>query len=217
MQTLVGGPICAIVDTPGLYISDITIPCSADILRKYKITHVLSLTNQKYRPNLDEELGIDHQHLAIDDNPFEDLLMSLEGLCAWIDNAIATTHEPRVLVHCIEGISRSGALVVAFLMRNRALDYESALSLARKSRAVIAPNSGFADQLRLWEKMEYSVMEHGDAETWKMKQQYDEWRMNRGVLYSRDEQAKQDATRTAMADMAARLRRCRLKGGQSED
>ncbi|KAF2195188.1 phosphatases II [Zopfia rhizophila CBS 207.26] len=244
--------ISAIVDVPGLYISDITIPRCPDLLRKHGITHILSLTNQRDRPTIAKELGIQQIHVEIEDNPLEDVLMALEGLCAWIENAISSEfgacgspsdeteisvkktaeddnteslgsdavapQKPRVLVHCLQGVSRSGAVIVAYLMRTRSLDYESALALARGSRSVITPNSGFADQLRLWQQTGYSIYaaprnDKGSLER-KTKPEYEAWRSNRGVLLSRGEEEKQKVMMKSMADMAARFgqRRLELKG-----
>ena len=156
-------------------------------------------------------MGIQHQYLVIEDNPFEDILMLLEGLCAWVDNALVTTvHKPKVLVHCMQGVSRSGAVIVALLMRGCSLDYESALTLARESRAAIAPNAGFADQLRLWQKMNYSISEADGVGLWKTKLQYEEWRRDRGILLTREEEMRHEAMRISMEDMAitfGRLRR----------
>lgn len=162
-------------------------------------------------PTVESNLGIQHQYFAIEDNPFEDILMSLEGLCAWVDNALTTAaYKPKVLVHCLQGISRSGAVVVALLMRGYSIDYESALALARKSRAVIAPNAGFADQLRLWQKMNYSISEADGVGLRKTKLQYEEWRRDRGILLTKDEEMRHEAMRISMEDMAiifGRLRR----------
>ena len=163
----------------------------------------MSLTSQKDLPIIDNDIGIQHQFLVIEDNPFEDILMSLEGLCAWVDNALlATVSKPGVLVHCVQGVSRSGAVIVALLMRHCSLDYESALALARKSRAVIAPNAGFADQLRIWQKMNYSISEADGVGSWKTKLQYIEWRRDRGILLTKDEEMRHDVMRVSMEDMA---------------
>lgn len=181
--------------------------------------------------------------------------MSLEGVCAWIDNALgtlqvqnlesmsertagedqlanieaetpqngglieeqATSAQPqaRVLVHCIQGISRSGAVIVAHLMRAKSLDYPSALDLARKSRSIITPNSGFGDQLRLWKEMDYTIytkgIEKDSAGVMRTtKPQYEQWRANRGILLSKGEEAKQQVMRKTMAAMAAQFGKRRL-------
>jgi dual specificity phosphatase 12 len=64
-------------------------------------------------------------HIDIDDDPLEDILFHLSFACDWIDAVIlpnATVDDgedtkPKsdgVLVHCTQGISRSGAFVTAY-------------------------------------------------------------------------------------------------------
>ena len=45
------------------------------------------------------------------------------------------------------GVSRSATIIIAYLMRERALNVDSATLLVRKSRPVIYPNPGFQSQL----------------------------------------------------------------------
>lgn len=198
--------------------SSITATRSPDTLRKHGITHVLSLTNERDLPGFAEELGIQQLHLDIEDNPYEDLLMSLDGICAWIDNALSLANDQGtgVLVHCLQGVSRSGAVIIAYLMRTRSISYEAAFDLARKSRAAIIPNSGFADQLRVWQQMGYTIYKNasggsGENSALKRTQQYEDWRANRGILMSRAEEAKQQKIRERMADITARFGRRRIE------
>ncbi len=53
----------------------------------------------------------------------------------------------RVFVHCAMGVSRSGALVLAFLMICQGLSLVEAIIAVRLNRD-IGPNSGFLEQLR---------------------------------------------------------------------
>lgn len=53
----------------------------------------------------------------------------------------------KVLVHCAMGVSRSGALVLAFLMLCQGLSLVEAIAAVRLNRD-IGPNSGFLEQLR---------------------------------------------------------------------
>lgn len=52
----------------------------------------------------------------------------------------------RVFVHCAMGVSRSGALVLAYLMICRGLTLTEAIAAVRLNRD-IGPNSGFLEQL----------------------------------------------------------------------
>ena len=220
-------------------------PRNPALLRQHGITHVLSLTDTgRGAPEIPAELGIEHESVAIGDNPLEDLLQCLEGLCAWIGHALGHHHhhdqasppnnllaaqgdgdgdgrvpaetdtgigtgdrEPRVLVHCTQGISRSGAVVIAYVMRSLGLDYEAALSRVRARRAVVAPNPGFTDQLRLWRELGFCVFTteaHAEkAAVIEMKPRYEAWKSGRGVLLSRAEQESQMVLVERMRGIAA--------------
>lgn len=52
----------------------------------------------------------------------------------------------KVIVHCAMGVSRSGALVLAYLMICQGLSLAEAIAAVRLNRD-IGPNSGFLQQL----------------------------------------------------------------------
>ncbi len=56
------------------------------------------------------------------------------------------------LLHCQQGVSRSGALVVAYTMWQQRLGVDAALAYVRARRAVVSPNPGFLAQLLEWEQ-----------------------------------------------------------------
>lgn len=56
-----------------------------------------------------------------------------------------------VLVHCMAGISRSATIVIAYLMKERGMDYADAYNYVKERRRIINPNSGFKIQLRQFE------------------------------------------------------------------
>ncbi|KAL4981099.1 hypothetical protein BDW66DRAFT_3423 [Aspergillus desertorum] len=111
----------------------------------------------------------------LDDDPTEDLIGCLNSMLNWIHDALVRPHPyavrsppirtlnthtgGRVLVHSERGISRSGAVVVAYLTRALVLPYRTALSIAQLSRRQISPNIGFEWQLRVWEGCEYDVFD----------------------------------------------------------
>lgn len=54
---------------------------------------------------------------------------------------------PRVLVHCMCGVSRSATLVVAYLMRAESMTLQTAFAHVKARRSMIAPNPHFARSL----------------------------------------------------------------------
>lgn len=63
------------------------------------------------------------KHIDIDDDPAEDILYHLKSACDWIETCLQPGSKSGegydlkkvgVLVHCTQGISRSGSIVVAY-------------------------------------------------------------------------------------------------------
>ncbi len=79
---------------------------------------------------------------------FED--MEHEELSAHIDQCndfLRASQKRPTLVHCQAGMSRSPALVIAYLMMVHGLTYFAALATVREKRSCVEPNYGFRVQL----------------------------------------------------------------------
>ena len=70
-----------------------------------------------------KETSLVRKYIDIDDDPTEDILCHLNEACEWIDKALegkeaeddgGERRDVGVLVHCVQGISRSGSIVVAY-------------------------------------------------------------------------------------------------------
>ncbi len=72
-----------------------------------------------------------------------------EALLAMVDAVIAMLkRDVNVIIHCLEGKSRSSYLDVAIHMAVMGLDYDAALALVKKQHPIAQPNPGFEAQLR---------------------------------------------------------------------
>lgn len=56
-----------------------------------------------------------------------------------------------VLVHCMAGVSRSAAFVIAYMMRKLRIPYDEAYAFVKERRRKIKPNEGFIRQLQRYE------------------------------------------------------------------
>lgn len=59
--------------------------------------------------------------------------------------------EKKVLVHCAMGISRSPAMVIAWLMKRNKWNFKDSQNFVKKYRSCIKPNEGFVKQLIIFE------------------------------------------------------------------
>ncbi|QSZ32459.1 hypothetical protein DSL72_002033 [Monilinia vaccinii-corymbosi] len=161
---------------PGLWIGDILSTYNTPHLHSKNISTIISLTDQPLPQWLRaqyHELGILHQDYRVQDDVLEDLLCIMKETCDAIDKSL---HEGRgVLVHCGLGISRSGTTVLGYVMRERAVDREQALSFVRQKRSRVHPNTGFWEQLGIWHECHYDLFEVVDGVSLE-KEAYREWK-----------------------------------------
>ena len=59
----------------------------------------------------------------------------------------------KVLVHCAAGISRSSTIVIAYIMWKNKESLNDAINFVKSKRPAIFPNSGFIDQLKIFDKL----------------------------------------------------------------
>ncbi|CAI0452450.1 unnamed protein product [Linum tenue] len=106
-----------------------------------------------------KDLKLVRMAVPIRDTESADLLDYLEPCLDFIDRS---RKEGSVLVHCFAGVSRSAAIITAYLMRLEQLTLEDALESLRQSCESVCPNDGFLDQLKMFEDMGFKV-DHGSS------------------------------------------------------
>ncbi|KAJ6818694.1 dual specificity protein phosphatase 12 isoform X1 [Iris pallida] len=99
-------------------------------------------------------LGIRRMAVPLRDTEDEGLLDYLEACLEFIDDG---RREGAVLVHCFAGVSRSAAIITAYLMRTEQRSQEDALESLREVCEFVCPNDGFLEQLKLFEEMGFKV------------------------------------------------------------
>mmetsp|Transcript_19701 Transcript_19701/g.42439 ORF Transcript_19701/g.42439 Transcript_19701/m.42439 type:complete len:306 (+) Transcript_19701:148-1065(+) len=148
-----GRPISIAASDGNLFIGTIGSAYNLEGLNDAGITHIVSAARSA-RMNYSDQIKYKRVHISGDDNPKEtpeevmDLFLST---CNYIDAAIS--EGGKVLVHDWEGAGRSGALIIAYVMKSRNITYYRALEAVRKSRSIVSPNTFFNKNLELWEKM----------------------------------------------------------------
>lgn len=111
-------------------------------LRELGIGRVLNCCS-----HLEEHLpSMPYHRLPMGDSLEQDLLAYLPSAFAFIAEGVARGHA--TLVHCNAGVSRSGAVGVAWLMKTEGMCFDEALLLAKSKRPIITPNSNFVKQIK---------------------------------------------------------------------
>lgn len=102
----------------------------------------------------DRLAGADIAHCVYDvvDTPEQDLLPFFPVWNRVIAEHLRADKGP-VLVHCMAGISRSAAAVIAFLVAGQG-GLRAALEHVTRQRPVVSPNDGFLAQLSHWEQQQ---------------------------------------------------------------
>lgn len=123
--------------------------------------------------------------MLLRDSSTENLLQVLGEACEFIKSSLAKK-DGGVLIHCHQGVSRSASVVIAFVMEEMDLDYDTALRYVREGRPKINPNKGFAAQLEMWRRLQYNIRD----ESGEFKKEYAGFKAARDV-----EDAKAEATK----------------------
>ncbi|XP_076682264.1 serine/threonine/tyrosine-interacting protein isoform X1 [Andrena cerasifolii] len=138
---------------PGLYLG----PYSAAIrsklqcLLEHGITHIVCVRHHTeanfIKPNFPDKF----QYLVLDiaDTATENIIHHFQQVKAFIDEGLNSGGQ--VLVHSNAGISRSAALVLAYVMETYGLSQTRAYAMVQQKRFCINPNEGFMAQLREYE------------------------------------------------------------------
>jgi protein-tyrosine phosphatase len=95
---------------------------------------------------LDYDPSIHYLRLCMDDSLEQNIANLIPYAFAFIQQGLM--NKESVLVHCNAGISRSGAICVAWLMKAFNLRCDQALDMSRLKREKICPNSNFIEQLK---------------------------------------------------------------------
>ncbi|KAF5370985.1 hypothetical protein D9615_010001 [Tricholomella constricta] len=132
-----------------LYVGSLSAVQDKEMLLEHRISHLVQVLDAPWLPQLSEKDGFNCYPIQILDQASVDLKPHLEAACNHIDRALRSGKN--VLVHCQQGISRSPAIVIAYLIRNHGMSYDNAYALLKRKRACIKPNSGFVAALREWE------------------------------------------------------------------
>ncbi|NXC41761.1 DUS12 phosphatase, partial [Penelope pileata] len=136
---------------PGLYVGGAESCSSPEALAAAGVVAVLTVDAEEPPP----VPGMRALYIRARDEPGADLLSHLDECAAFIGAARAGGGA--ALVRCQAGVSRSVAVVTAYLMKTQGLGWEEAYAAVRAAKPDVEVNPGFQEQLKLYEAMGCAV------------------------------------------------------------
>ncbi|RLN87223.1 hypothetical protein BBJ28_00004259 [Nothophytophthora sp. Chile5] len=152
--------VCSEILPGFLYVSNLLVARDAAKLGALGITHIVDCCGELQTEPETLQTSRRVLRLALRDDASEDLTPFLPQVLEFIAQGGATG---KVLVHCHQGISRSCAFAIAFVMLERHLTFHEAAAFVKRQRAISSPNAAFICQLLEWEKAARSFAVSGEG------------------------------------------------------
>ena len=146
---------CSNIYEDKLFVSGYKVVQNSEILEKNKITHVLNLVGD-YCPNIHQDKFI-YKNYFIRDSKSENIECLFYEVFDFLEECFE--NNGKVVVHCIQGVSRSITLVVAYLIYKLRISFNDAFQLVKLKRGVASPNIGFIAQLIIFQKRIRNILE----------------------------------------------------------
>lgn len=151
---------------PGLYLGPYSAASRSKLqsLLDHGITHIVCVRQDIeanfIKPNFPDKF----KYLVLDiaDSATENIIRHFRKVKAFVDEGINSGGQ--VLVHGNAGISRSAALVLAYVMETYGLSQRRAYAIVQQRRFCINPNEGFMAQLREYEPIYQAHKTLGNSE-----------------------------------------------------
>ena len=114
-------------------------------LIKHKIKKIISLIDS-HITNINDinEPDIVRKIIKISDFPTKNIIKYFGECLNFIEG------NEKTLVHCMIGSSRSGTIVIAYIMWKQKMKYEDAFNFVKNKRKIVNPNKGFKEQLKFF-------------------------------------------------------------------
>ena len=131
-------PIDHIIDN--LYLGDYRAADDMNILKKYKITHII---NCAFNLPDNYQKEIVYKRLDLKDESNQPLLEKMKEAYKFIKE----NKDKNIFIHCVFGKSRSGSVAIFYIMNEKKVDYNTAKQMVQKIRKIVNPNEGFEKEL----------------------------------------------------------------------
>ena len=130
---------------PNVYVGNYAFALNKKLLLENKITHILNCGNRLKNFYQNERL-FSYLYIPLYDSKTQDLEQYIDIMNKFIEEG--SINNNKVLIHCGEGVSRSAAVCLMYLIMKKGLTYTKARKNFMLKRKGCCPNEGFVIQLK---------------------------------------------------------------------
>lgn len=146
--------VCSQIIDGFIFLGSDNVAKDYDKLRENGITHVINCACD-FSADYHESKGLKYLSFHLKDHVQENIESVFYEVIEFFESAKASGG--RVFVHCVQGISRSSTMIIAYLIFSQRMNQEEALKLVRSRRQIANPNMAFLTQLILFYKRLYDT------------------------------------------------------------
>lgn len=155
---------------------------SLNLLEQYKITHIINtVENDPYLHKVYAEDGaqtegneLTYLKFSAEDSDQYPIMDHFQDVYQFIEDAEKA--KGRCLIHCVQGINRSGVLATAYIMKKNKIGPFAAVKRVQRKRGKILTNNSFVSQLLIYAK------ENGNLEKDGLSALQNQWMMDLKVF-----------------------------------
>lgn len=138
--------VCSEIIPKFMYLGGYTVAESREQLEAHGITHVLNCAGDYCQNKFEDDLT--YKTYFLKDAKPEHIEAVFYEAIEFIEKVKA--EQGRVYIHCVQGVSRSATVVLAYLMFTQKMSYQDAFNFVKERRGIISPNLGFMVQLMMF-------------------------------------------------------------------
>ena len=128
---------------PNIYVGNYAFALNQKLLEQNKITHILNCGNglKNFYPKI-----FKYKQIPLYDSKTQNLIQYITDINIFIDEG--SINDNKILIHCGEGVSRSAAVCLMYMITKKGFTYSKAREIFEQKRKGCCPNNGFVSQLK---------------------------------------------------------------------
>lgn len=133
---------------PGVFVAGQSVAKNKSLLKDKGVTHIINCAGNVVDNCFPEEFKYTTFYLK------DSSAVNVECLFYMVFSIVeeALGQGGKVLIHCVQGVSRSVAVCIGYLVIKNQMDYETLLGNCKDVRGICGPNIGFQVQIIWWYK-----------------------------------------------------------------